>query len=193
MSITSTSRIKTQLGLASGVTYHDTAIGQVVTAVNDMVLGRMGLSALALNTRTEYPCVYTSTQRRVQLKRWPVGSIVALTNAGKAVAAADYRVDDETGAVYLKQGNISSTGRPVPYWSDVPDDVVVTYTHGYTSATVPGRLRAAADQLALFWFNKHRNAGVRTDVRGPIRTDFHEYGIPPEVEMILAEYTDVHR
>lgn len=188
MSFTSTTRLKSALRMPAGVTFHDVVLGSCADAANDFLLDRMGLSSLALTTRFEYPVVFGSRQRRIQLQRWPVSSVVVVTNAGAALGSATFRTDTELGSIYLSP---TASGSPV-YWSDAPDDVEVMYVHGWTPATVPEKFRNAADALGIYLFNRGPSQGIASERRGPISLTLRDEELPAEVRLILAGYVDHH-
>lgn len=191
MSLSSTSRVKTALGIPAGVTFHDAAILAAVNYANDVVLKALGQpGGLVATTRTDYPNVYTSVQQDILLDRTPVVSIIAVTNYSSAVAAADYRVDLETGMMRLNRGTVDSRVGLLASWSDVPDGVVISYLHGYTDGNVPERYRRCADLIAAHNTEKIRHEG-KTKVRNS------SYGftvdqmvIPPAASWILGEIED---
>lgn len=192
MSLTTSARVKTALGIPAGVTFHDTAIAQAVDYANDVVLRAIGQpGGLVATTRTDYPDVYSDGQQDILLDRAPVVSIIGITNADYIVQPDEYRLDAEKGIIRLIRGNVGSR-RLMASWSDVPDDVVVSYLHGYTSATVPGNLVRCADMIAVHNVQQTPQFG-KTNVRNS------SYGfgvdqmvIPEAAAKILAEYEDVH-
>lgn len=191
MSLTTTTRIKTMLGIPAGVTFHDSAIEQAVDYANAYVLEQIGQpGGLVATTRTDYPSVYTAGQIEIMLDRSPVVSIVGITNGDYAVQAGEYRVSTEKGTIRLLRGNIGSR-RLLAAWSDLPDDVVVTYLHGYTADTVPGSLRRAADLIALHSYQRSPQLGRERVRNSTFGQTVDSYAIPPDAALILANYVDV--
>jgi len=191
MSLTTLAKVKAAMGIPPGVTFHDSALGEAVSYANDYVLQVIGQSGgLVATTRTDYPDVYNPVQQDIQLSRVPVISVVALTNASTAVDSDDYRVDLETGKVRLSRGTVG-TRRLFASWSDVPDDVVITYMHGYTSATVPGKLTGAAQSLAMHKFQSDKMVGQEEVRNSSYRTKADGLEIPASVANVLSEFQDV--
>lgn len=193
MSLTTAARVKSSQGIPAGVTFHDVAIGYAVDYANAHVLSAIGQpGGLVGTTRTDYPDIYNASQYRLLLDRSPVISVVGITNAGQAlVEGTDYRVDTETGSVRLLQGTVGSRG-VVSAWSDIPDDVIITYLHGYTSGTVDARLVRAADMIAAHNFQQIKNAGHKRVRNSSYAFDMNLLSVPMLASNILAEFTDVH-
>lgn len=191
MALASVDTVKPILQIPAGVTFHDVAIGLVVDAANDYVLAALGQPSLAATTRTDYPAVYTDAQQDVFLDRSPVVSVAAVTNAGQAVAEGDYRLNAETGMLRLLSGSNGRCGT-VANWSNVPDDVVVTYLFGYTGDTLPARLTHVATQIAVHTLQQSVNLG-KTRVRdSSLGFDVDSLVIPEFAAKVLAEFEDVH-
>ena len=181
--------LKSDLGIPAGITFHDVALSYAVDYGNSYVLGRLGQSDLAVETRTEYPSVAAQGKRRVLLKRSPVVSIVAVTNGSAAVAAADYRLDTDTDELVLVYDRFARSGGA---WSSDPDGVVVTYTWGYTATTLPAKVRQATAQIAAAVYLKTKHAGKRDERNSSYSITLSEREIPPEAQMTLAGLADVH-
>lgn len=183
MAVANVSRVKAALGIPAGITFHDLAITAAVSWSDSYVLGKLGLPELAVQTATEYPEVYGSTQRTILLERWPVASVVAVTNGGDAVASGSRRLDSSIGKITLAGEN---------YWSDAADGVVVTYTWGWSSATLPDEIAGAADELAATYWNALPLAGLseQSDGERRIKTPDPDAScpIPPRVATVLARY-----
>lgn len=191
MSITSTSRIKSRLGIPAGVTFHDVAIGLAVDYANDVVLRAIGQTTLAAQTYTDYPEVYSPNQIDVQLDHVPVVSIISITNSGLTVQASEYRLDANRGKLRMLQGQIGSR-RLMNTWSDIPDDVVVTYLAGFTSSTIHGELVGAADLIAADSFQKIKDSGKDRVRNSSFGYDVSKFDIPPAAQRVLNRYEDKH-
>lgn len=195
MALVDSATVKQIVGIHAAITTFDTLIAAAADAGSSMVLARLGMSTLAVHTYTEWPTVYNNTQRKVQLKHWPVTAIVALTNGTSLLETDDYRVE-EPGQLVLT-GARSYLDVPVPrlqtsYWSDAPDGVQVTYTAGWTDATVPGELKAAAQLIAVDFYNRAPKAGVDEQRTRGWYSIQSEMDIPPMARAILARYSDGH-
>lgn len=189
MSLTTIRRLHNLAGLPFGVTFHDAALGLCADIANSQVFARIGQPALGLITRTEYPEVSGENQYRIVLRRWPVASVVAVTNGGSAVASDQYRINED-GYLDLVQGTIGSRTY-LAAWSTIPGDVAVTYLHGWTDTTVPDALRGAADLIGLQLFRRIKHAGLDSETIGKHRVDLSSTSMPPEAERMLASYVDV--
>jgi len=184
MGITSAARLKAVLGIPAGLTFHDTLLGMVATAADARVLAAIGQGSLAVCTVQEYPLVYDEGQVAVQLRHVPVVGMVAVTNDGALVATSEYRLDTETGDLRLLDGE--------GYWSTEREGAAVMYGYGYTEATIPPQLVAAADILGVAMFNRGKHAGLSATSASGYSTTLASTPIPPEVQAILARYEDAH-
>jgi len=192
MSLTTSAKVKAVLGIPAGVTFHDAAISAAISYANDAVLRAIGQpGGLVATTRTDYPDVYSGNQQDIYLDRTPVISIIAVTNSEAVVETADYRLDPYTGMLRMTRGNIGSR-RLLASWSDVPDDVVVSYLYGYTSATVPAKLVRAATLIAVHSVEQSRHLGKGRVRNSSYGFDVDAFAIPPAAAHILSEFEDVH-
>lgn len=182
MSITTAARVKTILGLAAGVTFHDTAIGYAVDYANRLVLGKLGQTTLAVTTTTEYPRVYGPGQVEIQLAKLPVVGIGSITNSSSVLTASEYRLDDI--------GNIRLTG--TGYWDELRDGCQVTYGHGYDSTTIPADLVRAAELIAVSSFNRAGKVGIKMQSSSGFQVQLDDQEIPAEARAVLSYYEDRH-
>lgn len=191
MSLATRSAVKTVLSIPAGVTFHDAGIDLAVASANAHVLRRIGQpDGLVATTRTDYPRVYTESQQDVYLKRAPVVSVIAATNAGTAlVEGVDFRADQETGLLRLTRGTVTSRGI-LASWSTIPDDVVVTYLHGFTDATVPDHLVQAANLIAAATYQRNRSAGLQSSKSLSYQTTPDGLALPPEAALVLSSFED---
>lgn len=183
-SILTTTRLKSLLGIAAGVTFHDTALGYAADAAEDYVKRGLGQSSWSVTTTNEYPEVYDEGQVEVILKHTPVVSIGVVTNGDYAVAAADYRLDTDNGLIRLK----GTTG----YWSTDRDGVIVQYGWGYTSSTLPEEVVRAMEIIACADFNTTPKGGMKSMSQSGYSHTLTDADIPPAARAILARYFDVH-
>ncbi len=191
MSLTALTRVRSLLGISAGVTFHDQALTLAVEMANDYVLGILEQTALTTSASTEYPNVYDDGQVDVYLDRSPIVSMVAVTNAGVGlVEGSDYRFNSETGMMRMIRGTVGTRGAWAS-WSAVLDDVQVTYIHGYTAATVPRRLKRAADLIAVHTFRTGKHAGAKSEKHSSVGIVLSEDEIPPTAALILSEFDEV--
>jgi hypothetical protein len=182
-----TTRLKSLMGMAAGVTFYDTSLGLVGDFAEDYVARRCGLRSglVAVITGTEYPEVYGPGQRTVLLKHTPIVAIAAVTNGDYAVPTSERRHDTETGELFL-----TTTGA---YWSEDVDGVEVHYGYGYaSSADVPIELQRCCDMVAIAAFNKAPRMGIATQSEAGQSYHLDEKDIPAEALAILAAYRDAH-
>lgn len=184
MSLTSSTRIKTILGIPAGITFHDTAVGYAVDAANAYVLRKLGQSSLAVQTSMEWPEIYGGGQVAFLLKHSPVVGIVALTNGSSLLTTDDYRIDNTIGEVRLKG--------QTTYWSTDRDGVQIMYGWGYDSTTLPGELYKAADLIAVDGFNRGSRSGKASESEGGYSYRISDDLIPAAARVILANYVDIH-
>ena len=97
-----TTRMKSVLGLAAGVTFYDTSLGYACDGAEDYVLRSIGQSSWAVTTTSEYPEVYDEGQVEVSLRHTPVVSMGVVTNGDYALTTDEYRVDSENGLIRLR-------------------------------------------------------------------------------------------
>lgn len=182
--------LKATMGIPAGITFHDVALSYAIDAANGYVLGRLGQSSLAAITREEYPVVQDAGRRRVMLKRGPVVSIIAITHYSALVDPSDYRWDTDTDEIVLINDQSS---RRLGYWDPTPDGVWVTYTYGYTSATLPAQVRSATASLANQIYLRTKHAGKTSERNSSyvLSLDVDSL-VPPDTARVLAGLVDVH-
>jgi hypothetical protein len=183
-----TTRMKTVLGLAAGVTFYDVALGYACDGAEDYVLRSIGQTLWAVTTTSEYPEVYDEGQVEVSLRHTPVVSMGVVTNGDYALTTDEYRVDTENGLVRLR----GSGTRRYSYWSTDRDGVQVTYGWGYTADTAPGELVRAMEMIAADTFNRTPKAGMKTLAQSGYSHTLTDDDIPAAARAILVRYTDAH-
>lgn len=100
---------------------------------------------------------------QIQLSRYPVDVVDSLVIDDETVDPSTYRVDADTGVLYLFDGS----GAPIA-WS-ISRLAVVTYAGGYvypddTGDSLPPVLESAAiDLLSLFWFSRGRDPMLKAE------------------------------
>lgn len=109
--------------------------------------------------RTEYHTV-EERQSSVQLRAYPVDTTAAFTvledaesDTPTTLDSSDYILDNTAGILYRDSG----------YWLPGPRNLKVTYTAGYTSATLPAGLRRALLQLVAWVLESRGNVGTRQE------------------------------
>ncbi len=185
--------VKQLVGIHAAITTFDLLIQAAADAGNGTVLEKLGYQTLAVHTFTEWPEVFSNSQRSVQLRHWPVVSVIGLTNGTTALDADDYRISDE-GQVTLR-GNPTILGMPMPrfdaaYWNPGADRVEITYTAGWTDQTVPAPLKLAAQLIAVDVYNRMPKAGMTEQRTRGWYTILSETDMPPMARAILNRYCD---
>lgn len=165
-------------------TDQDERLKAAVDAAVDELGKELGYS-LSLATRVD--TLNGNGLRAMQLSARPVLSspLPVVTEDGNALsvafgysATADVVIDPTTGWIYRQPGGGSGTVRQdttVPLsWSRGVQNVVVTYSGGYTDQTAPPRLKRLVLYLASLYF-KHLDTnqhGVERRSDGQRSTDF---------------------
>ena len=149
--------IKRMLGIPSAVTTHDDAIGDLLDAVDQIVLDELNLTAATSTTYTDKLDVTSSGQRMINTTKRPVLSVAALTIAGTAfVEGTDYKIDNSIGMITLMpMGNVLPVGT---------EKVVITYTAGFSS--VPADLVYAGNLIGCSMFNQQSHVGFVSEKAG---------------------------
>jgi hypothetical protein len=181
MSLTSTARVKAALGIPSGITFNDTAIGYAVDDANDFVLRAIGYTSLTTQVYVDRPIV-VGIQDSVVLRRHPALSLVGVTNNNGALTTSDYRLDLETSTVRLETVD--------QYWSMLPGEIAIEYVAGWTENTVPKELTRCATMIAAGWFNAGSKAGMKSETFDGARYDVDPLPIPAGAQAILSRYED---
>jgi hypothetical protein len=177
----STARIKRVLGIPSGVTMHDTYIGELASSTDGEVLGYCGLVALTRTVVTDTFDIDSVGQNEVMLRNFPVAGLSSVVSAGETLAATQYYLDERTGAVRLKAAGASFTeGR---------QQVEITYTCGYADGSPEmNTIAHASATLAAARFNASRHAGMRSEGQGGYRYILDSSGIPAPVRAMLSQF-----
>lgn len=128
------------------------------------------------------------------LTRWPVVSLVSVTESGSALATSAYEFDPASGLLY----RLGNGGLRRPWMNGA---AVVEYQAGYVLPGDDGRdlpadiERAAVMLVKAEWFARDRDPLVKTeDVTGVLATTYWVGGIPgggtlpPDVEGLLSPY-----
>ncbi len=130
----------------------------------------------------------------LSLLRWPVVSVVSVTEAGKTLAVSDYETDAAAGFVYRLTGSDDRRDWPAA-------KLVIEYAAGYVLPGKPGRTlpedveRATVMLVKAGWFARLRDPLVRSeDVSGVLSTTYWVGGfgngssLPPDVEGLLSPH-----
>ena len=173
-------KVKRFLGIPSGVTMHDDLIeSELIPLVEMEINSYCGSASLTVNTYNEKYDISGDYINTVMLREFPVSSVAAVTNNGALVAADQYYVDGEVGAIRLTtSGSFFNNGR---------QKVEVTYTAG-VNPEIQTDLKNAAVVLCAFHFNATRNVGLTFEKSGRYQYKRSTTGMPDAVATILARY-----
>lgn len=120
-------------------TSNDTRITALVTAISERIDDNEdGLGPVVIRQPPQE--THDGAGTCIQLKFWPVATIVTVTEDGTTLAAADYHIDSDTGLLYRRSGNYDRK------WCEGRANIVVDYTAGrYAStAAVPEKFKQGA-------------------------------------------------
>ena len=173
---TSTTRLKTILGIPSAVTQHDTRLTNIVAAVDRQILDLCGMAAITQQTYTEILDVDSPREDMIALSYRPIVSVSALTNDDSLVATDDYYIKSRSGYVMLKDG----------WFTEGRQKVQITYVAGESS--VPGDLLLAGDELGVAMFNAAPHAGFDSEKTGDYSYTLAPGAVPPGVVRATAGY-----
>lgn len=181
MSFASRTTMKLLLNIPSSITDHDDVLDVIVDAVDDIVLGEIGLSAGSTQTYTEKIDI-DYDQNEFSLTYRPVVSITGLTiNSRLQTESTDYYVT-EYGSV-----------RMIPSWYMLPtgrEVIEVEYVAGFT--TIPSDLKYAANLIGVQMFNQQAHTGLESEQLGGYRYKMQSgtngSAFPNLARMILAKH-----
>lgn len=130
----------------------------------------------------------------LSLERWPVVSIVSITEGGRTLATTDYETDDDAGFVHRLTG--ADQRRPWP-----ATKIVVEYQAGYVLPGDPARTlpedieRAVIGLVVRLWCRRGTSDPVRSatysdgsNVTYSVNDALNVDGLPSEVAGLLAPY-----
>lgn len=175
-------RVKTYLGIPSGVTRHDTFLGYLCQEATEAVATRLGLtSGLTVFTYNETLDVENAGCDRVRLGAYPVVSVVALTDDGDAVNSADYYLHRSKRWVVLSGA--------YAYYTQGKQKVKACYTAGWSE--VPAPVTHAMVLIAAHGFNRAPKIGMDSERIGAYSIALAKGEIervPLDAEVLLGEH-----
>ena len=182
MALANKDRIKRMLVMPAGVTYLDTAIDDLLTVADQMVLDELGLTETAVTSYSEKIDITSSGLNECALSYRPIVAMTALTVNGSAlVEDTDFIVDYSLGIVKLL---------PVYAGFQVGREMVdATYTAGFSS--VPPDITYAANLIAVMLINQQSHMGMKSE-----KTSSYQYQmgdasgsrIPNVAQRILSKH-----
>lgn len=184
---TTTLKVRSLLGLASGVTVYDELLSTLVDVADQIIFDEIGLPADhggAVHPYTEKFDVSVKGQKDLAVNYTPLVSVVAITTGGtngSAVAADDYYITDYGQVRLIPSG---------AYWPVGQQIVEITYNAGF--ASIPADLQHAATLVAVHHFNEGPRLGFQSEKLGTYNYKLSNLGmgmgLPPIVNRILAKY-----
>lgn len=140
---------------------------------------------------------YTEThdgdnQPRIWLRQRPVVSVTSVTVNNAAMNAADYTVDTRLGCIWHGAQGLSGPGRQRrPGWQSGVQNIVVTYTAGYSA--IPASVKRAAIVQCKYLSDSSRASSVYEfeslgDYQYKRSSQAASTGLAPNVEQLIAPY-----
>jgi hypothetical protein len=147
--------------------------------------------------RTFARATYTDTfdgdnQPRLWLRNRPVVSVTSVTVNNAAMNAADYTVDTRLGCVWYGAQGWAGAGRQRrPGWQTGVQNIVVTYTAGYSA--IPAPIKRAAIVQCKYLSDSSRASSVYEfeslgDYQYKRSSQSDSKGLAPNVEQLIAPY-----
>lgn len=168
------------LMIPTGITQHDDLLNDLVADANRSVLQEIGLTGVTMAPYTEVFDIEDYGTNSLLLRHRPVQSVVALTDNGALVSAADYYAKEEGVLRLIGDGAEFTTGR---------QKVSVTYNAGFTSPNLPPEdLALAATLIVAHNYNAGPHAGLRAQRAGSYSVELDGMPIPPQAARILGRY-----
>ena len=178
----STSTMKLLLNIPSAVTDHDTVLGIIEGAVDEIILGELGLSAGTTQTYSEKIDIEDATQNEFSVNYRPLVSITALT------ISSTFQTEG-TNYYYTDYGVV----RMIPNWYMLPTGrqvIDITYVAGFT--TIPEDLKYAANLIGAQMFNRQSHLGFESEKLGGYSYKMAKEGngqaFPNMAKMILNKH-----
>ena len=187
---TTTLRVRSLLGLASGVTVYDELLDTLVDVADAIVFDEINLPASSGGTITAFSesfDIHVAGQKDLAVNYVPLVNVVAMTfggTNGSLVASDDYYVTDYGQVRLIPDGSYYPAGRQI---------VNITYTAGF--ASIPSDLSHAATLIAVHHFNEGPHVGFQTEKLGTYNYKLANLGqgmgMPSIANRILAKYKRV--
>ena len=177
----STTTMKLLLNIPSSVTDYDDVLDVVADAVDDIVLGELGLSTGLTQTYYEKIDIENATQNEFSVTYRPLVSVTALTISSQFQAEnVDY---------YFKDYGVV---RMTPSWYMLPtgrEVIEIEYVAGFE--TIPNDLKYAANLIGVQLFNQQSHMGMDSEKLGGYQYKLANTGgsaFPDTARMILAKH-----
>lgn len=184
---TSRQRVRSLLGLASGVTVHDELIDVLVDVADQIVFDEIDLPASSggrVTTFSEYIDIDRPGIGEFAVTNMPLVSVVAMTSGGTngSLVAANKYYSTKWGQVRLvESGSYFPAGR---------QQVWITYKAGFSN--IPPDLAHAATLIAVHHFNEGPHVGFQSERLSTYNYKIANLGngmtIPPIALRILYKY-----
>lgn len=178
----STATMKLLLNIPSVLTDYDAVLDIVADAVDDIILGELGLSVGTTQTYYEKIDIENATQNEFSVTYRPLVSVTALTISSTLQAeSVDY---------YFKDYGVV---RMVPNWYMLPtgrEVIEIEYVAGFE--TIPNDLKYAANLIGVQLFNQQSHIGMDSEKLGgysyKLASSSGGSAFPNTARMILAKH-----
>lgn len=182
--LTSTARVKRAIGIPSAVTDQDTALDDVVNAVDASLAGWLGLPALTSASYTDRYTFRRGDITRFALRYTPVVSVTSVTDDGVLlVSGTDYALEDgTTGYLTLLDKSKRSA------FTYGPQKVVVVYTAGHSASAPDEGLKRLATALCAQQYHQDRRAGIASERVGDHTWTASVDALPPTLRHEVSRW-----
>lgn len=178
----STSTMKLLLNIPSAITDHDDALDVISDAVDDIILGELGLEVATTQTYYEKIDIENATQNEFSVTYRPLVSVTALT------ISTIFQAED-VDYYYTDYGVVRMT----PSWYMLPtgrEVIEIEYVAGFE--TIPNDLKYAANLLGVQLFNQQSHIGMDSEQLGgykyKLANSSNGSAFPNIVRMILSKH-----
>lgn len=173
--ITSKNELKQFLDIDLSDTANDNLILSVLKVADLRVKNYLRYNPEAVVSVSE--TLWVGKSRFVGLYHAPITTVISIKdNAGSSFDSDDYRIA-EKGIVEFFNAISATT-------------VEVTYSGGYTQATMPEDLKMAAWIIAEALYNRRGSFGAKKENFSSFSTEYQD-DIPPDAKSILKDYRRV--
>ena len=175
-SIVNLSVVKSALAISSTDGTHDELLNTLISSVSEAAEQFIGRSIVA---KVETAKLYDGDGTDTLLVEPPIIKVTTLLNDSVAIPSTDYNLYAQTGRIVWTKG----------LFSDGPQTVSLTYTHGWNVEDIPAPIKLAVLKWVCYeWyeFSKDR-IGVSSKSAGD-ETITYEKGIPEEARQLLMPY-----
>lgn len=203
MGFTDLATLKGMLNIPTSDTSRDSYLTMLVNAANKQILDVFQLDSTDPTAYTDKVSFDDDSTPAFFTQRWPVLAVATVTELGTVVQSSQYSFND-LGLILRLTGFLGANRYwRGAFWQSGRESVVIDYTAGWATGTIPADLIYAATLMAAYSFNTAPKAGLSSEQIGQYSYQLGAgavgsgsgagggYGIPPEAERILANYARV--